>query len=250
MPKLPPEQKKKRKNTSPAKPLPAKMSLGLRLGLGLTLGLIFAFAVLFVTAGTLNYWQGWVFLAVFFVPNAFTFIYFLKRDPEFLERRLRNKERFEEQKLLLRWGKPFYLVAFLLPGCDYRWGWSRTLVGGVPLWLTIFSLAMVFGSLLLIFRVLYVNRFASRIVEVEAGQTVISHGPYRVVRHPYYFATVLLWLFTPLALGSWVALPAFVLLIPFYVIRLLNEEKVLRAQLTGYAEYCQRTRFRLIPLVW
>jgi len=240
----------RKKNAHSAKPPQAKMSLGLRLGLGLTLGLIFAFAVLFVTAGTLNYWQGWAFLVVFFVPNAFTFIYFLKRDPEFLERRLRNKERSEEQKLLLRWGKPFYLVAFLLPGCDERWGWSRSLVGEVPLWLTIFSLAMVLGSLLLIFWVLYVNRYASRIVEVEAGQTVISHGPYRMVRHPYYFATVLLWLFTPLALGSWIALPAFVLLIPFYVIRLLNEEKVLRAQLSGYAEYCQRTRFRMIPLVW
>jgi protein-S-isoprenylcysteine O-methyltransferase Ste14 len=71
-----------------------------------------------------------------------------------------------------------------------------------------------------------------------------------VVRHPYYFATVLLWIFTPLALGSWVALPAFVLLIPFYVIRLLGEEKVLRAQLEGYSEYCLRTRVRLIPLVW
>ncbi len=250
MPKPPPQQKKKGKNTRAAQTSRAKMSLGLRLGLGLTLGLIFAFAVLFVTAGTLNYWQGWAFLVVFFVPNAFTFIYFLKHDPEFLERRLRNKERYDEQKLLLRWGKPFYLVAFLLPGFDYRWDWSRTLADAVPLWLTIFSLAMVSVSLLLIFWVLYVNRFASRTVEVEAGQTVISHGPYRVVRHPYYFATVLLWLFTPLALGSWVALPAFVLLIPFYVIRLLNEEKMLRAQLTGYSEYCLRTRYRLIPFVW
>jgi protein-S-isoprenylcysteine O-methyltransferase Ste14 len=247
---MPKQQKKKGKNTRAAQPSPVKMSLGLRLGLGLSVGLVLAFAALFVPAGTLDYWQGWVFLAVFFVPNAFTFLYFLKRDPEFLERRLRNKERFNEQKLLLRWGKPFYLVAFLLPGCDYRWGWSRTLVGDVPLWLTVVSLAMVLGSLLLSFWVLYVNRFASRIVEVEAGQTVISHGPYRLVRHPYYFATVLLWLFTPLALGSWVALPAFVLLIPFYVIRLLNEEKVLRAQLEGYSEYCLRTRFRLIPLVW
>ena len=250
MPKQKPQQKKKGKITSPAKTTPAKISLGLRLGLGLSLGLIFAFAVLFVTAGTLDYWQGWAFLAVFFIPNAFTFIYFLRRDPEFLERRLRNKERFEEQKLLLRWGKPFYLVAFLLPGCDERWGWSRSLVGDVPLWLTILSQVMILGSLLLIFWVLYVNRFASRIVEVEAGQAVISHGPYRMVRHPYYFATVLLWLFTPLALGSWIALPAFVLLIPFYVIRLLSEEKVLRAQLAGYSEYCLRTRFRLIPFVW
>jgi protein-S-isoprenylcysteine O-methyltransferase Ste14 len=250
MPKQQPQQKKKGKNTPAAKTSPAKMSLGLRLGIGLTVGFILAFAVLFVTAGTLDYWQGWAFLAVFFILNAFTFIYFLKRDPEFLERRLRNKERFEEQKLLLRWGKPFYLIAFLLPGCDYRWGWSRTLVGDVPMWLTVLSLVMVFGSLMLIFWVLYVNRYASRIVEVEAGQSVISHGPYRMVRHPYYFATVLLWLFTPLALGSWIALPAFVLLIPFYVIRLRGEEKVLHTHLPGYTEYCLRTRFRLIPFVW
>lgn len=250
MPKQPPQPKKNGKNARAAQTSRAKMSLGLRLGLGLSVGLILAFAALFVPAGTLDYWQGWAFLAVFFVPNAFTFIYFLKRDPEFLERRLRNKERFDEQKLLLRWGKPFYLIAFLLPGCDYRWGWSRTLAGDVPLWLTVFSLAMVLGSLLLIFWVLYVNRFASRTVEVEAGQTVISLGPYRMVRHPYYFATVMMWLFTPLVLGSWIALPAFVLLIPFYVIRLINEEKVLRTQLAGYTEYCQRTRYRLIPLVW
>jgi protein-S-isoprenylcysteine O-methyltransferase Ste14 len=250
MQKPQPQQKKKGKNNRAAQPPAAKMSLGLRLGLGLSLGLVFAFAVLIVTAGTLSFWQGWAYLAVLFVPNAYTFIYFLKRDPEFLERRLRNKERFEEQKLLLRWGKPFYLVAFLLPGCDYRWGWSRTFVGVVPLWLTVFSLAMVYCSLLLIFWVLYVNRYAARTIRVEAEQKVITTGPYHFVRHPLYAGSALLWLFTPLALGSWVAWPFFALLVPFYVIRLLNEEKVLRAQLPGYSEYCLRTRFRLIPFVW
>jgi protein-S-isoprenylcysteine O-methyltransferase Ste14 len=94
------------------------------------------------------------------------------------------------------------------------------------------------------------NRFAARTIQVEAGQMVISTGPYRFVRHPLYSGSVVLWIFTPLALGSYITLPAFLLLVPFYVFRLLGEEKVLRAELAGYSEYCLRTRFRLIPSVW
>jgi protein-S-isoprenylcysteine O-methyltransferase Ste14 len=95
-----------------------------------------------------------------------------------------------------------------------------------------------------------VNSFASRTVQVEAGQTVISSGPYRFVRHPMYFGALVYYLPTPLALGSFIALPVFALLIPLLVFRLLNEEKVLRQELPGYAEYCLRTRFRLLPFVW
>jgi protein-S-isoprenylcysteine O-methyltransferase Ste14 len=227
-----------------------QMSLTSRLVLGILVALAVAMAAVFVPAGSWRFWQGWAFLAVLFMPNAFTFFYFLKHDPEFLERRLRTKEQAEEQKSLLKWGKPLYVIAFLLPGFDYRFGWSRSFHGGVPLWLTVLSLAMVFASIVLVFRVLKVNRYASRTVQVEAGQTVVSTGPYSVVRHPYYAATVLLWLFTPLALGSYVAWPAFFLLIPFYVIRLINEEKILRQELPGYSDYCLRTRCRLIPFAW
>jgi protein-S-isoprenylcysteine O-methyltransferase Ste14 len=97
-----------------------------------------------------------------------------------------------------------------------------------------------------------VNSFASRTIQVEAGQKVISTGPYRMVRHPLYSGTLVMWLATPLALGSYIAWPAFALLIPFYVLRLHNEEeeKVLRQELPGYPEYCQHTRFRLVPFVW
>jgi len=98
--------------------------------------------------------------------------------------------------------------------------------------------------------VLKVNSFAGRTVQVDAGQTVISTGPYAWVRHPMYLGSVVLWAFAPLALGSWVALPAFWLLIPFYAIRLLNEEKVLTSELAGYSDYCRKTRFHLIPFVW
>jgi protein-S-isoprenylcysteine O-methyltransferase Ste14 len=109
---------------------------------------------------------------------------------------------------------------------------------------------MALAGILLVLWVMNINRFAARTVHVVAGQTVISTGPYRFVRHPLYSGSALLWIFTPLALGSAVSLPAFVLLVSFYVIRLLSEEKILRKDLPGYTEYCACTRYHLIPLVW
>jgi len=120
----------------------------------------------------------------------------------------------------------------------------------VPLWLSLVSDAMILGGLLMIFWVRKVNRFASRTIQVEAGQKVISSGPYALVRHPMYSGSHVIWLCAPQALGSYIGWPAFTLLIPFCVFRLLNEEKFLRQELPGYREYCLRTRFRLIPFVW
>ena len=94
------------------------------------------------------------------------------------------------------------------------------------------------------------NPFAASVIQVEARQTIADTGPYRLIRHPMYAGTIVLWFALPLALGSLVALPAFVLLIPLFILRLLNEEKILRRDLPGYAEFCQRTRYRLIPFVW
>jgi protein-S-isoprenylcysteine O-methyltransferase Ste14 len=108
----------------------------------------------------------------------------------------------------------------------------------------------VLAGMLFIFWVINTNRFAASTIRVESGQTVISTGPYRWVRHPMYSGILVQWLFTPLALGSYTALPASALLAPVFVIRLLNEEKVLREELPGYSEYCLSTRYRLIPFVW
>jgi len=157
--------------------------------------------------------------------------YFFKTDPRFLETRLDDREQVGEQKQLIRWSGPLFVVAFLLPGLDHRFGWSQRLHLAVPLWLTLLSLAMALAAILLVLWVMNVNRYAAHTIQVVAGQTVISSGPYRFVRHPLYSGAALLWVFTPLALGSFVALPAFVLLESFYVIRLLNEEKLLRASL-------------------
>jgi len=221
------------------------MSLKSRLVLRFLIALVVFGALLFIPAGSLRFWQGWAYIAISFVPGLFAFTYFYKHDPQLIERRMQFKEKVREQKRIMTFVYIAWLVAFVLPGLDHRFGWSHQ-----PLWITIFSQAVVFGGFATTLWVAKVNRFAARTIQVEPGQEVISSGPYRIVRHPMYLGACAMWLFTPLALGSYLTLPAFVLLIPLIVLRLLNEEKVLRQELPGYAEYCVHTRFRLVPFLW
>jgi protein-S-isoprenylcysteine O-methyltransferase Ste14 len=220
-------------------------SLKTRLILRSLISVIFVAALLFIPAGSLRYWQGWVFMAILFLPMPLTSVYFMKRDPQLVERRLRTEEKIGEQKTIIRWVQLLAFGSSTIPGLDYRFGWSR-----VPLWLTILSQLFIFAGYLITLWVMKENSFASRTVQVEEGQRVISTGPYRLVRHPMYFGAVLMLLFTPLALGSWWAFPGFLLVIPLIVLRLLNEEDMLRRDLPGYSDYCVRTRSRLLPLLW
>ena len=201
--------------------------------------------VLFLTAGSLTYWQAWVYLGVLFVPLALVVNYFLKRDPAFLERRMRVHEREGTQKRIQAFGSILFFLGFLIPGLDYRYGWSI-----VPIPLVLAADAVVFLGYFFIFLVFRENSYASRIVEVEAGQRVITTGPYALIRHPMYLGIILMFLATPLALGSWCSLPIFLLLPISLVFRIRNEEDVLVRQLPGYAEYCEEVRYRLLPLVW
>jgi protein-S-isoprenylcysteine O-methyltransferase Ste14 len=226
------------------------MRLGTNLVLRVFVLVIVFAAFLFIPAGTMRFWQGWTFLAILFIPGIPAFLYLLKHDPELIERRLQTKEKATEQKLLIRLLRPFFVAAYLIPGLDYRIGWSRALLGAVPLWLMLASQGFALVGVLLVMWVLMVNSYASRTIQVEAGQEVISTGPYSLVRHPMYLGSALMWMSIPLALGSYVAWPAFAVLVPFYVFRLLSEEKVLRQELPGYPEYCVRTRHRLVPFVW
>ena len=226
------------------------MSLGWKVVFQSSAVLLAFGAALFVTAGRLQYWEAWAFLGVWFVPGVFGFYYFYKHDRELVRRRMQSKEPVKEQKAIMKIAYAFFFAAFLVPGLDFRFGWSFAGAGGVPLWLKIVSLAMVLGGTLLTYWVMDVNRYAARTVQVEAGQRVISTGPYRWVRHPMYSGIVVMMLFAPLALGSYVALPFFALTIPVMAVRLLNEEKVLLEQLTGYVEYCRKTPYRLVPYVW
>jgi protein-S-isoprenylcysteine O-methyltransferase Ste14 len=226
------------------------MGLGLRLLVLTVVLLTLAVAVIFLPAGSWSFWQGWAFLAAYFIPSTLGFIYFFRRDKGLVERRLRTEEKVEEQKHLILAGRLLFLAALVLPGFDYRFGWSRNLLGPVPMWLTVVSLAMVACAAIFVLWVFKVNSLAGRAIEVENGQTVVSTGPYAWVRHPMYTGSLVLFMFTPLALGSWVSLPAFALLIPFFALRLLNEEKVLHTELPGYREFCMKTRYHLIPLIW
>jgi len=221
------------------------MSLKSRLALRFLIALVVFGTLLFIPAGSFRFWQGWTYLVIFFVPGLLGFVYFYKHDPELVERRLRLKEKVREQRRIMTFVYVIWLIALLIPGLDHRFGWSH-----LPSDLALASQVVVFGGYLLTLWVVKVNRFAARTIQVEPGQTVVSTGPYGIVRHPMYLGVCATLLFTPMALGSYFALPAFFLLIPLVVLRLLNEEKVLRQELPGYSEYCLHTRFRLVPLVW
>jgi protein-S-isoprenylcysteine O-methyltransferase Ste14 len=226
------------------------MSLRSRLILRLSLGMLIFAAALFIPAGTWRYWQGWGFLVVASAFSLGAFSYFYKHDRQALERRLRSKEKISEQKRVVRLVKLVFAAALLIPGFDHRLGWSRTLLGEEPWWLSLISNVLVVCGMGLVFWVVKVNSFAGRTIEVEAGQKLISSGPYAVVRHPMYAGMLLFLLSLPLALGSYVAWPAFVLLVPLFASRLLNEERFLHKELPEYREYCLHTRFRLVPYVW
>lgn len=223
------------------------MSVGARLTLRTLLVLPLVAAMMFAPAGSFHFWQGWLFLATFVVFNAVFVGYFHRRDPGLLERRMKNREpRREQKKFRLLW-VPLWIALLALPGYDYRVGWSTALLGAMPVRLTLAAVALIGVAWALVFQVMRINSFASAIIQVEAGQKLITHGPYRVVRHPMYSGFILMILATPFALGSYISVAPAVLLVPTLVFRLRDEESVLRKELPGYAEYCERTRYRLIP---
>lgn len=207
-------------------------------------------ALLLVPAGTWHFWQAWVYLAIVFVPMILFSVYYYKHDPALLQRRTKTKEQVKEQRWIMRAAMAIWVLGTMLPGLDHRFDWTRRLTGGVPLWVEILALLMVLTGYFGTMWVTDVNRFAARTIQVEEGQQVISGGPYGVVRHPMYVFGLLMWMATAPALGSYVTWPFFALLIPTIVARLLNEEKVLLRDLPGYGEYCQRTRYHLVPYLW
>jgi protein-S-isoprenylcysteine O-methyltransferase Ste14 len=212
-----------------------------RFALGfLVMGLFF-----FLPAGTLNYWEAWMYMLTLFVPLVFTLFYLLKNDPKLLERRMRTREKESEQRRILNLSLIFFLAAYILPGFDQRFGWSRA-----PAALVIFADLIVLAGYLLVIRVFRENSYASRVVEVEQDQQVISSGPYAIVRHPMYLGALMMYLLSPLALGSyWAMIPA-AFLIYVLVARIRNEEEVLSRELKGYTAYIQKVRYRLLPGIW
>jgi protein-S-isoprenylcysteine O-methyltransferase Ste14 len=199
----------------------------------------------FIPAGTWNYWQGWMYIGTLLVLASLTFAYLLKNDPALLERRMRFREREGQQKKIIGVSLIFFILEFLLPGLDQRFGWSQ-----MPVWVAILGDVIVIAGYLLVIWVFKTNSHTSRIVEVEAGQKVISTGPYAFVRHPMYVGVFFVYGLSPLALGSYWALIPGLMILPVLVLRILSEERLLLRELDGYRDYTQKVKYRLLPGVW
>ena len=202
-------------------------------------------AVLFLPAGTFAFWEAWVVLAILVIPTALGFAYWLRNDPELLERRSKTGEKEAEQKAIIRVLSLFFVLTILIPGFDQRFGWSN-----VPVAVVILSDILLLFGYGICFCAIRENRFASRIIEVQQEQMVIDSGPYAMVRHPMYLGILLMCLSLPFALGSyWAMIPA-LFIIPVLMARIRNEEQVLGRDLKGYGDYVQKTRHRMIPGIW
>ena len=215
---------------------------------GLAIFIVVLGVCLFLPALTLAWWRAWVYLAVFAVATLAITAYFLKHDPELVAHRMSagpTAEKEPRQKLIQGLLGAVLLLLFIVPGLDHLFGWSR-----VPDWLAILGDIAVALSFWIIYRTFQENSYAASIVEIREGQRVVASGPYAIVRHPMYAGAVLLFVGTPLALGSWWALILAALAIAGLVWRLLDEEAFLVDHLPGYAEYRRQNRYRLIPLVW
>lgn len=200
----------------------------------------------FLTAGTLLFWEAWLFIGIFFVIMLFFLRFLVKNDPDLLRRRLQTGEKRKEQKFIIRISNIILLTIFLLPGLDRRWNWSS-----VPIWLVFVSDGIFALGYVIFFKVLKENSFASRTVQVEQKvQKVITTGPYSYVRHPMYTSIFLMFGIMPLALGSYWGLITLPLLILLMAIRIHDEEKMLCEELEGYNDYKQRTKYKIIPFIW
>lgn len=222
---------------------PTRKTLTLTLGYQAFLALL-----IFGSAGTLRYWQGWVYWTLFGVTSVATALYFTRTDPALVERRLKVGPTAEPRPIQ-RWIQTVtslsLLTIYIVAGLDRRFGWST-----MPAAMAWVGNALVVGSNLAIFLVLRANSYAAATIRVETGQPVISTGPYAIVRHPMYAAATIMFLETPFALGSYRALWPAVLVVAAMMVRLLDEEKVLSAELPGYDEYRRKVRWRIFPFVW
>jgi protein-S-isoprenylcysteine O-methyltransferase Ste14 len=208
-------------------------------------GLILVGCMLFLPAGTLRFWEAWLYIGLLFGPAAIVGVVLFIKDPELLERRLRPREREAPQKKVIAVSSLVLLAVYLIPGFDRRYAWST-----VPPTLVLAADILILLGYLLFVLTIKENRYASRVVEVQDNQVTVSTGPYAFVRHPMYVAVGVIITLSPLALGSyWALIPA--LLFPIVLAaRIDNEEQLLRRSLTGYVEYCRRVKYRLIPFIW
>lgn len=208
-------------------------------------GLLLVAALLFIPAGTPNYWNGWLLIVILFVPMFVAGLVMMFKSPELLRKRLNAREQEATQKRVIALSGLMFLASFIVAGLNFRFGWVV-----MPKWAVWIAFALFLLAYLMYAEVLRENAYLSRTIEVQDHQKVVDTGLYGVVRHPMYAATLVLFLSMPLVLGS---PPSFVILLcylPIIVRRIGNEEAVLAEGLEGYAEYRERVKYRLIPFIW
>ena len=209
------------------------------------LGVVLVGALIFLPAWSLAFWQGWLLMAVLFVPMFGAGIVMMCVKPELLKRRLKAKEKRKTQDLVIKLSGLMFIAGFVVSGLNFRFGWYT-----LPTAVSIVGAVLFLTAYVLYAEVLRENAYLSRVIEVCEGQKVVDTGLYGIVRHPMYAVTLLLFVSMPLVLGSIYALPIF-LLYPFLIVkRIKDEEKLLEEELEGYAEYKKKVKYRLIPFIW
>jgi protein-S-isoprenylcysteine O-methyltransferase Ste14 len=201
--------------------------------------------LLFPAAGTWHYPHAWVFMALLFVPMIIMGVWLYCSQPQLLAKRLNNKEKEQDQKRMVALSGLMFIIGFVLCGLDYRFAWSNIPIGVIIIASIIFLLGYAMYA-----EVMRENAYLSRTIEIQKDQQLIDSGLYGIVRHPMYSSTILMYLAMPIILGSLWALLVFAIYPILLVVRIKNEEKVLLDGLSGYHDYTQRVRYRLIPGVW
>ena len=208
-------------------------------------GVLIIGLLIFLPANTINYWNGWLFMGLLFVPMFIAGIVMMIKSPELLKKRLNAKEKENEQKQVLLFSGLMFLAGFILAGLNYRYNWIM-----VPNLVVIISSVIFIIAYILYAEVLRENTYLSRTIEVQENQKIVDTGLYGLVRHPMYAETILLFLSMPLVLGSLISFVIF-LVYPFIIAkRIKNEEEVLEKELEGYAEYKKKVKYKMIPFIW
>ena len=209
------------------------------------LGVLLVGLLLFLPAGSLGYWQGWLLMGILFVPLFCVGLVMMVKNPELLQKRLNAKEEEKDQKTVVKLSGLLFFVAFVVAGLNWRFGWCV-----LPDWCVWAAAGLFLVCYLLYAEVLRENTYLSRTIEVQENQKVIDTGLYGIVRHPMYMATTVLFLAMPLVLASLVSFLIMLLYIPLIAKRIKNEEMVLEEGLEGYKEYKQRVKYKVIPFIW
>lgn len=209
------------------------------------LGVVILGLLLFLPAGSWQYWQGWLLMGILFVPMFLAGLVMMAKNPDLLRKRLNAKEEEKEQKTVVKLSGLLFVAAFVVAGLNWRFGWCV-----LPDWVVWVSAGLFLVCYLLYAEVLRENTYLSRTVEVQENQKVIDTGLYGIVRHPMYMATTVLFLAMPLVLASPFSFFILLLYLPLIARRIRNEEIVLEEGLAGYKEYKQRVKYKVIPFLW